>query len=237
MRNLKFVGLLFALSFLSACVSIPKETIVLSQTLGKDIAKLQESHINIINIYFDKIEKNINTFIDDIYAPYVIHYVLEKELEEYKNDNPSIYTSIFLAGEVGGKEATENAINDMFDFQDAARKQINNKWNELLNPIHKQRAELIKTINQSYKNTLYANSTITAYLQSIKKVKDSQKEALSLIGLEGADTFVAESLINASETVGDLVEKGREIDIKSDQAYNQIEEITRKIKEITQKKQ
>ena len=226
--------ILFSIA-ITACVSIPKETVTLSQTLGKDLQILHNSHRNVIDLYYNKIKKDINGFIDEKYAPFVIHYVLKHELKQFKLGNESIYGSIQEAGENEGKEYADKALNDMSDFLKAADHQIELKRNELLNPINKQRDEIIRTVNTSYENAIYANSTITAYLQSIRKVKETQQEALSMIGLQGADSLITNTLVNISEKIEAAITKGKEIDIKSDEAMQKLEEITNQIKKITNK--
>ncbi len=224
-----------AILFFTTCVSIPRQTIILSQTIGNDLRELHKAHLNMIDLHFRKIKGDINIFIDDVYAPFVIHYTLKSEYKNFKDGIPSIYTSIQAAGQKGGKEETENALNEMIDFVDAARLQIENKKNELLTPIIIQESKIINSVNQSYENTIHANSTITAYLQSIRKVKDAQEEALSIIGLKGADTLITSTLVKLSEQIDDAVKKGKEIDIKSDDASIKFKAIFEKLKELTNK--
>jgi len=238
MKKLKLIKLISFLSiiiFFNACVSVPVETVTLSQTLGGDLKVLQDAHCNMVEIHFSQIKNDINAFIDDVYAPFVIHYVLKSELNAFENGQPSLYGTIELAGQIGGKEETSNAVNEMFDFQDAARKQIESKRKELLAPIIKQETEIIKSVNQSYSNAIYANNAITGYLKSVRKVKETQQEALSLIGLEGVDEKISDSLMKISKEVGKAIEIGKDIDIKSDDAYKQLEEISEQIKKITNK--
>jgi len=229
-------SLLIVLFVLSACASLPRETVTLSQTIGSDLNILHNAHRNIIEIHFHKIEDGINSFVDDVYAPYIIHYVLSRELQKYKETKPSLFGTIEIAGKVEGKKESEDAINVMQEFQVAARNQIESKRNELLLPITKQRAEIIMAVNQAYEHTIYANSTITAYLQSLQKVKGAQQESLSLIGLEGADSLITNSLVRVSEQVDKAVKLGKDIDIKSNDAYIQLEKISDQIKNITNKK-
>jgi hypothetical protein len=123
----------------------------------------------------------------------------------------------------------------MQEFLEAANSKIQFKRNELLTPIIKQEKEIIGTINTSYANVMYANSTITNYLISVKKTKESQEEALSLIGLKGSDTLVTNSLVKVSKIVDNALKKGKEIDIKSDDAYSKMEELSNQIKKLTTK--
>lgn len=221
---------------LASCISIPKETITLSQTLGNDLIVLHNAHRNITLIHFKKIKDDINSFVDQTYAPFVIQHVLASELQAYQSGKPSLYATIEHAGETGGTQESEMAVKEMFDFQSAAYRQIERKRNELLTPVINQETEVITAVNRSYEHAIYANSTITGYLQSIRKVKEAQQEALSKLGLSGSDTLFSNTLIEISEQIAEAVKKGKEIDIHSTNAGQQLNEISDQIKEIIRKK-
>lgn len=93
----------------------------------------------------------------------------------------------------------------------------------------------MNAIDQSYQNTIYANTTLTAYLVSVQKIKENQNEALSIVGLNGLDATVTNRLVELSGFVDVALEKGEQIDIKSNEAQQQIEDIVNKIKELTKK--
>lgn len=233
MKNV-IVILLFVL--LSGCVVIPKETVTLSQALGNDLQVLHNAHRSMVSIHYAKIKDDINTFVNDVYAPFVINYVLKTDLQSYKVGSPSLFGAIELAGQKEGKEFSENAMKEMSDFQDAARRRIDTKRDELISPILKQENQILFAVDQSYERAIYANSTITGYLQSIRKVKVAQEEALSMIGLGGADTLITNTLVKLSDNIKVALKKANEIDIKSDDANKQFEEIINKIKELTNNK-
>ena len=93
----------------------------------------------------------------------------------------------------------------------------------------------MSAIDQSYQNTIYANTTLTTYLVSVRKVKESQNEAFSIAGLNGLDTTVTNQLVELSNFVDMVLKNGEKINIKSDEAQQQIEDIANKIKELTNK--
>jgi hypothetical protein len=229
-RNSLVILLIF---IFGGCASIPKETVLLSQTIGKDLQVLHRSHQNMVEFHFRKIKTDINTFVDDVYAPFVIHFVLKKELESFKNGDVSLYGTIEIVGQKADKSESENAINAMADFQNAARKQIERKRNELLYPILKQEESVLESINRSYEQVSYANTTITFYLKSLRKLKDTQEEALSVVGLDGINSLITHSLVDLSDQVDMLVKKGKEIDVKSDNAYKKLEDLSEKIKSLS----
>ena len=233
---MKKVAFLFILCLASACVVIPKETVTLSQTLGSDLKVLHEAHRNMVNIHFEKIKNDINSFVNDVYSPFVINYVLKSDLKNYQEGNPSLFGTIEAAGKMEGKEESENALNEMSDFLDAARRRIESKRTELISPIVTQQNQVLQAVDQSYEHAIYANSTITGYLESIRKVKTAQEEALSMVGFGGADTVMTNNLVKLSDQLDIALKKGKEIDIKSDSAYNKFESVIKEIKNLTNKK-
>jgi len=163
--------------------------------------------------------------------------MLKNQLEEFQKGKPSLLTSINDAAKVASKETADLALDDMSQFLEAVNAQIEEKRNKLLGPIQKQENEVLKTINESYGNTIYANSTITGYLESIRKVKDAQNEALSLItGVKNTDSIVRSKILKLSDIVNSAIVKGKKIDKKTDQAKDQINDLINKIKELTSKK-
>jgi len=235
MINTRIKSLILLLIVINSYVSLPKETVQLSKILGKDLKILHNSHKSMIELYYSKIIDDITLFMDEIYAPFIINYVLKSELKKHKNHKKSIYGIIEAAGATDEKAATDEALNVMTEFLEDANNQINKKKKELLDPIRRQKREMIRSIDKSYQNSLYANTTITGYLVSARKVKESQQKALEIIGLEGKDEELNKVLLKTSEIVKSAITKGKEIDIKSDAAFSKINEISNQIKTITKK--
>ena len=83
---------------------------------------------------------------------------------------------------------------------------------------------------------MQANSSVTNYLQSISNLKESQQEVLSVIGLKGKAEELNKSLLKVSELTKTLLAKGKEIDLKSDEAFQKMKTLTNTMKSITNKK-
>ena len=96
------------------------------------------------------------------------------------------------------KNETEEALNVMLEFQEAANQQINAKKAELLSPILQQEREILSAIDQSYQNTIYANTTLTCLpLYSVRQgSKESQKR--SAFPLSGLMVWILQLPINWS---------------------------------------
>lgn len=233
--KMKLMLACFLMILLNSCIIVPQETIALSRVLGQDIASLQESHIEVIDLYYDKIIADIEIFVDEVYAPFVIQYVLKQDLENYKDGQVSIFGSIENIEKVGGELEMEKAIVDMREFQEAANNQIQIKRKELLEPIFIQEEAVVNQINRHYKNAQDANNTITNYLLSIRKLKESQQQTFAIAGIGDTNRSLTSSLVGVSNLVHEAVLKGKMIDVKSKEAFESIEDISNQIKNLTLK--
>ncbi len=220
------------LVFLASCVSIPSETISLSQTLGRDLQELKRSHINTISIYYSDLESKINRFIDEVYSPFIIQFVLESEFESYQDNKPSVITDLERASRAeASQEDTDKALQAMVDFQTYATQQIAQKRSELMQPIREEQQEILKALNASYDNAIAANATLTGYLASVDDVKEAQTESLALIGIDRAE--VDQSMLRASDILDQVIAKGRDFDSKAEDARNRMNELIEQIKSIS----
>ena len=60
-KSLTAFMVLFALLFIS-CAQVPKESVVLSATIGRDISELYESHRALAMLLYDGMKMDINNF-------------------------------------------------------------------------------------------------------------------------------------------------------------------------------
>lgn len=221
----------------ASCAVVPHETVTLSRKLGEDLKILHTSHVNAIDLQFNRMVSDINSFIDGVYGPYVIHHVLSSELTNFNDGKPSIYGAIETAGKTKGKKESDIALSEMSDFLIAAKEQIEEKRTELLTPVLTQKEEILKAINQSSENLIYANATITGHLESIRKVKEAQQDALKAVGLQHVDEITTNTLVQASDNINKAIQAGKKIDVQSDKALDQLNDVGKKIKSAFNKKE
>ena len=220
------------LMMLTSCVSIPDETLVLSKTLGQDLKELKRSHLSTINIYYSNLESKINRFIDDVYSPFIIQFVLEREFESFDNEEASIITDLKLATRAEAtQEDTDKALQSIVSFQSIAMQQIAQKRMELMQPIREEQLEILQAINAAYDNAIAANASLTSYLASVGDVKEAQTESLAVIGIDRAE--VDQSMLRASDILDQVITKGREVDTKAEDARAQMNALIKQIKSIT----
>lgn len=233
MRNLKYYWA-FVLLLMASCASIPRETVTLSKAIGNDLQVVYASHINTVKMYYDQMEENINSFINDDYYPQLMQARLQVELDKLKNGDPSLYSIIAKSGKSGDEKDNENAMRAMFRVTDDVNQQALAQKNALLTPLLKQKKEVLAKIDSSYQNMIYANATLTAFLESARKVKETQSKALSDIGLGGFDSVITNQLIELSKAIDSVITKANDINEKSDNAQIQIEEIKGLIEKFNQ---
>jgi len=56
----------------AGCAEVPKESVQLSVTLGRDLKRGSQAHRELAVKYFARIKEDINDFVDNTYRPYMI---------------------------------------------------------------------------------------------------------------------------------------------------------------------
>ena len=85
--------------------------------------------------------------------------------------------------------------------------------------------------------TIYANATLTAFLESARKVKESQSEALSIVGFGGLDNTITHKLVELSEFIDSAIKKVTLQMSKAILLKNKLKRIINKVKEFTNRTQ
>lgn len=212
MRKLIFI-LTFGI-FLLSCASVPKESVELSVTLGRDLAEVHKAHRELAIRYFKRIKQDINQFIDERYRPFMIN----KTIEDFK-----LLDKIKKASQPG---ASPDALHILGLFVAKVSKQIESYREELLKNISNQETEVLTTIDDAYQKLQNANSIVTGHLASVRKVHEAQAELLERANLEGLRDKFIQKTVKFSDEVVKLVEKARK-------GEESIDKIAKKIKEIT----
>ncbi|MBI1936553.1 MAG: hypothetical protein HYS25_00360 [Ignavibacteriales bacterium] len=206
---------LFGLIF-SACTSVPKESMELSLTVGRDVAEMQRAHLELVNLYYDRLTSGINRFIDEVYAP----YQTEKLTGQFRDD--------LFSTDGDGKPKLN--LENVKTLLEELRSEIDNYRNSKLQPVLAQRDDLLMSINDSYNRIIYANSIVTGHLSSILKVHDAQNEILQKLNLGGAREKISANLSAVSDKIDNLTS---DIKAKKQSVEEIIDRFNKLIKEIS----
>jgi hypothetical protein len=163
--------------------------------------------------------QDVNRFVDNVYAPYQIRAAMENDFKNAtspraEDRRASILLAINAAFKPDASEELQRQVfESMGDMVSIIRENVETKRNELLEPLDKQEASVLATIDRNYAQIIYANSIVTGYLASVVKVHDAQTAVLDTIGLdENLSDVVGKKLASASEAVAGVVKKAEKAD-------------------------
>ncbi len=194
---------IFSFFFATSCASVPKEAVMLSKQLAETMEKLHESHRATVTLLYKKSKDSIHDFVDNKYAPYIIHYVLKADMNKYRNGQTSLLYNIQNAP--NSEQDSQIALHDMQEFMEAANRQIAKYRQELIDPILEQEKKVLRSIDESYKNVFAMNNTLTNHLESLYKLNKSAKDIYSLIGAPNAYETISDTAINTNETINKII--------------------------------
>ena len=225
-KQIRLYVSLIIVSVLSACAQVPKESVELSTTVGRDIAEMHRSHKALVIIIYDRIKQDVNRFVDDVYTPYQIGNLLRSDYDDFKSGGEdSLFTVMHKAvRQPDDTQAQKETLPYMQTFLEIVREEIESFRKELLDPVIQQEKELLSAIDRSYNQIHYANSIVTGHLASIVKVHDAQDEVLKEFGAEGLREEIGTTLANTSRKLSEITDQAEKLDVKMADMENKIKD-------------
>lgn len=188
MKKLKLLFIIFTL-MLVGCSSIPKEAPELSIELGKKIKTLEDSHLSLVDSYFDMKRDLVIKFFEDEWLPKFANEFFSNSVVEEK------WISIV--------KTNDKALRMQFILEVAPvlLQQINSQREALLKPLDELQNDLEKKIRNNYDESYAINNSLTSYLISAYKVDQSRKSFVENLGLK------EETINNVIYKVDEITEK------------------------------
>ncbi len=228
-RGWRLVCAVFIAAMLSACAQVPKESVELSVAVGRDVTAAHESHRNLAQTLFARMKQDVNRFVDDVYAPFQIQYVLSRQKERQAKGNKDNLFSVTEAAVARPQDA--QAQKDVLLVMQAIVKAIHadvEDYRKLrLAPVLQQEEQVMAAIDRVYVQIQRGNAVVTAHLASIVRVHEVQDELLQQAGLEGLREKVGVKLSNTSTKLASFVDKAKA-------AEGTVDEVSAKVKTWTQ---
>jgi hypothetical protein len=218
------------------CAQVPQSSVTLSNSIADDVVSMQKVHKEFINYYYDSLEKQANDLIDNKYRPSLIRQVIEQDVAKFRapdKKNESLFNAIqeaFVDNHNLSQHdlaiAQSNAMAGMKIFYTKIDKKVELERKKLLDPLRQQRQELLGNIDANYTNIIKKNAVITALLNSIVDVHETQQELFLTAGVE----------VNVREEVGNkitaLADKVEEIQNRVDKRTTQVQDLENAINEF-----
>jgi len=225
--------------FVAGCASVPKESVELSSTVGRDLAVVHQAHRELAHTLFGRMRSDVNRFIDEVYAPYQIRNVMNRQHELANSSDPddrkkSILLALAASVEPDApSELQSSVLQGMSIMVRRLHEEIESMRRELLEPLELQEQEVLGSIDRAYQQLHYANSIVTGHLSSVRKVHETQSDLLESIGVErDLRSEVAGQLANTSSRIESLIQSGENINARVDSAEQTSKELMEAIQEL-----
>lgn len=154
MKALKAIATAVLFAAISACATIPQESVGLSNELGVGIKKQHEAQVNFLNLYFESKRKDLDSALQRAIAAY--------------------FSTIASAGSVTLSTAQlSDVAGDIL--------KLNDKNNKAKQELESVRVDLVSKLEENYLTLNQANSTITGLLQSAVSVKEATNKSAQLV--------------------------------------------------------
>lgn len=207
------------LILLSGCAQVPKESVELSATVGRDLAEMHKAHRELVILFYERIEYDVNDFVDDVYAPYQIQNTLE--------EHGSVLSSAIR--EASRPDASGEAQKEVIAFLSVYLEEVRNEVEayrrQKLDPIEKQKSLLLAKIDEAYQRLHYANSIVTGHLASVVKVHDTQNEILAKLDLADLRVEMGGKAVELSEKLDEFLIKAREGRTKVEKLSSELDKL------------
>lgn len=210
----KSIVLLLLLLGLVGCATVPKETVELSYALGQDIDAIHASYRNLIHKHFDNLRTENDAFLTNKWKPnYLSRFIKKGNL-------------IVLASNQDSVQAFEG-VNA---WVDVAIEAIESKRKELVTPINKDEEMILNAVDDAFARIRRANETITAHLNSIRKVQEVQDNALKALNVKELRDQINNQLVKASVNAQSAIDKVAKADSVVKEVEDKKQNIIKRIK-------
>ena len=221
MNKRKVTAICMTVFALSGCAVVPPESVKLSSTIGQQMLEIKKSHVNYVNLYYERMESQANRAVDQIYAPELISTALN-------GNSGRVLLERLEAGKKGGAEA-QDAIQFATRFLTLVRNSVEKRRENDLQPIRDARKAALANIEGAWAQAVQGNATITGYLSSLVKIREAQDSLFSAIGLPDQDK-IGEKIANASDKIDGLLTEAKDKDANLADLKKQLEEIRNSLK-------
>ena len=166
---------------MTACASVPKETVTLSRTVGQDIAQLQSGYRETIRFSFDQMRLAGLSVIDNVWTP--------------------VYLKSFVTGGQLVEAAKAEQTERIEYWARTAIKAIDDQRKKFLDPLQEREDALVAEVDAAFDRVISANAAVTANLNSVLKVQNLQNQVLEAAGVSGIRDTINGAIVSTSNWV------------------------------------
>lgn len=203
-----YSAVLIVMLSLSACATLPPESVDLSKQIGAGISKARAAHLSTLDAFYQRLNKDNDEWVVSVFLPSLIGKTAAEFSKacKMKGDHSAACATL-------GNDDIRTIIADTIRYRD-----------EVQLVLSKSRQDAARLIDDHYNDLLTANSSLTALLSSAvdvsKATKGSFTTANSVAGLD-IDLDVIEKAFYAHlEKAGKAGAKLTELETNLSRALN-----------------
>ena len=217
MKIYKHISLIFLSIFIliiTGCATVPKEVVELSYTVGQDLEAVHLSYRSLLQKHFESLRIQTLTYLENRWIPiYLNEFIKSGDLIALAKDPDPVKT-----------------FEGVSAWVEVAIEEIENKKKQLLNPIEQDEKALLESVDEAFDRLIWANATITAHLNSIRKVKEVQDEALAALKLKDLRDQINHQLVQASQKAENAIKEMESAEAVIKKAGEQKQKLMEKLK-------
>jgi hypothetical protein len=207
LNTIRTIFVAFAIALLvSGCAQVPKESVELSATLGRDLQEVQQSHRRSVDLLFDRDVERISNYIDNVATPAFIAAAI-KALGAEVAQNLADATK-----PTASADDRQRAFDRMAKIVKQVTDRLAKQRKELIDPLEAVRKETLAELDRAYTELQRANTVVTAHLASVVKVHSLQDDLLAKAGLKDFRSKVGDEALKANSKVTDAISDASEVE-------------------------
>lgn len=220
LNNCSIKKLIFLAAFsigLTGCASVPSEVVELSYTVGQDIREIERSYDALITFKFDAMRQDRLDYLENEWVPVYLEAFVEtgRLVDVARGDVVWSESDETFVSPTTGLE-NRQLLDTVLVWSETAIEEIEGKRAELIEPLDDQERLVRAEAAAAFDQILSANATVTAHLNSIKKVQDVQNQALGILDSRGRIAELNQKIIDVSDWAEQSLEEIRKADQRLD---------------------
>jgi hypothetical protein len=210
---MKVVLILSGLLLLAGCsTTVPKEVVELSYQMEKDLVQVQAGYISLAKQHVAVLKQQREDYLRHEWIPlFVKGWITDGKLIELA-DGSLVYDESVDDYRAPRQDESELQLDNIVEWSAIALEMIDDKRQALMAPLDKAEKELTEDINRSFASLLLGNQTISAHLNSIRKVQEVQNELLKKAEWGGLRNRLNEKLSKLSGEAREGLDQIRKLD-------------------------
>jgi hypothetical protein len=199
---------------MTGCLQVPKASVELSTTVGRDIEAARDAHRSLAKMLFARMKRDVDRFVDGVYAPHQIQVALAgQRARQAKGDGTNLFSVLASAqAKPGDAQAQTDALDLMQITVEMIHDDVEAFRAERMKGLLQQEADVMTAIEATYDQILKGNAVVTAHLASIVKVNDVQDDLLKRAGEKDLRERVGVKLSETSARLGAFVDTAKRLE-------------------------